>query len=45
VGKTLDLLPSAEVNERLGLNAQAFERLCDEAKERFEQVRSRYNVK
>jgi putative nucleotidyltransferase with HDIG domain len=44
-GKTLELMPSTEVRDRVGLKAEAFERLCDEATERFEQVRSRYNVK
>ncbi|MDA1277344.1 MAG: HDOD domain-containing protein [Verrucomicrobia bacterium] len=44
-GKELDLAPSDDCMERLGMSKEGFEALCIAGVERFEQVRTRYNVK
>ena len=44
-GKTLDIMPDPGVMERMGLNPEDFDKLCAAAAERFEKVRTRYNVK
>lgn len=44
-GKELALDPSKDVLERVGMAPASLEQLCAAAVQRFEQVRSRYNVK
>jgi hypothetical protein len=41
----LDLCPDAGVLQRLEMTRESYEELCRAAVQRFEQVRTRYNVK
>ncbi len=43
--KELDLVPDEDSMDRLGITPEGFEKLCVAGVERFEQVRTRYNVK
>lgn len=45
VGKELELAPSEDALERLEMKAEGFDELITAGVERFEQVRTRYNVK
>lgn len=44
-GKTLDLVPEPAVMERMGLAAEDLDKFTTATVERFEKVRTRYNVK
>ena len=43
--KELELVPDEDCMDRLGMTPEGFEKLCVAGVERFEQVRTRYNVK
>ena len=44
-GKALDLMPDAGVMERMSLAAEDMDKFCAATVDRFEKVRTRYNVK
>ncbi len=45
LSKKLELIPEPDVCQRLGMAADGFEKLVEAAVQRFEEVRTRYNVK